>query len=439
MDDIFNKMVATIAGKRSWHEDRESLYDGSHRASMIKISKDRRVESQVRAALDWPRTAVDFLVSDCTFDAFSGDDFGATRMLVEAGGDEAILSAETNATLGAVSFVAILPRENGYPLLVPFSGAEATGIKDARGSELSYGLAAKKRENGIVTEWLFFQRGRITVLDSSGSEIDSVDLEVDAMPFVQFTYEPDLASRPFGRSRLSKASINIMNSALRGIGLSEQVSLINLLKADLLLVQGEPDDMTGTAEQQTSVGSLKTLFFNGLDLNGVRLEQMSQLELKEIEKGISRAAMQYASSMGMSPTMFGEQPSNGAFSEGSLKQMQKPYKSVLNRARMSFGESIRLLAVELYKIVAKTEDVSGLDSLETVFLESLDVQSLGAIGDSLQKISSAMEALNPDFSLPESTFRSILGIPLRPQVINQSYPSFEAAEERFKGSTLTEF
>lgn len=439
MNELFDKMVKTIAEKRTWHEDRKALYNGSHRASMIKITKDRKVESQVRAALDWPRTAVDFLVSDCTFDAFDGDDFGATRMLVEAGGDSAILSAETNATLGAVSFVAILPRESGYPLLVPFSGEEATGIKNARGSALSYGLAVKKRENGIVTEWLFFEPGVIRVLDAGGEQIDAVYLDVDAMPFVQFSYEPDLASRPFGRSRLSEASINIMNSALRGIGLSEQVSLINLLKADLLLVKGTPDSVVGTAEQQTSVGSLKTLFFDGDDPNGIRLEQLAQLELKQISEGISRSAMQYASSMGMSPTMFGEQPSNGAFSEGSLKQMQKPYKSVLHRARMSFGESIKLLAIELYKIVAKTEDVSGLDSLEAVFLESLDVQNLGAIGDSLQKISSAMETINPDFSIPESSIRSILGIPLRPQVINQSYPSFEAAEERFKGSKLTEF
>lgn len=435
-NSLFNQMATTIAGKTSWHAGRKLLYDGKHRASMIKITKDPRVSAHVKQSLDWPRIAVDYLVADCRFDAFENDEFGVTRLLVEADGDRALLSAITNSSIGAVAFIAIIPRDDEVPILVPFSGAEATGIRNARGNELAYGLAVKQRENGVITEWYFFEPGAIHVLNAAGEIKDSLELGVNAMPFIQFSYDPDTATQPFGRSRISDASITSLDSSLRNIGLSEQVSLINLLKGDLLLVNGQPDGLKATEEFQSAVGTLKTLFFDGLDLNGLSLEQLETIELKEVENAISRGAMNFASAVSMLPTSFGEQPSNGSYSEGSMRQLEKPYNHTKNRARETYGSSIKLLATELFKIYAQTEDIEGIRKISPVFREEVRLDRMGAIGDSLQKLSSSLETLQVEFPIPAEFLRELIGIPLRPQVINDELPNFEKARERFRSVAI---
>ena len=443
MDDKapFRQMANTIAEKQAWQAGRRLLYDGKHKATMRKITKDPRVSAHVQQTLDWPRIGVDYLVSDCTFDAFQNDEFGVTRLLVDCGGDEAILSAITNSAVGAVAFIAIIPRDDELPILVAFSGAEATGIKTARGDRLAYGLAVKERENGLVSSWYFFERGAIHVLDASGEIVDTVDLGVDAMPFVQFTYDPDSATEPYGRSRISSAAISSLDSALRNMGLSEQVSLINLLKGDLLLVNGQPDGLQARSEFEAAVGTLKLMFFDGLDLNGIRLEQLDQIELKEIESNIARGALNFASSMGMEPTAFGIQPTNGSFSEGTIDRMQKGYSQIKFKARNSYGAAIKLLAFELYKIVAQTEDLSGISNIKTVFMEDLRIDRIGAIGDAFQKMTSGLNSTTGEtdgasgglgVNLPEEYIRSYLGIPLRPEVINDELPNFEASRARFR-------
>lgn len=434
---LFYQMATTIAGKQAWQQGRSALYDGKHTATMVKITKDRRVSAHVAQSLDWPRIAVDYLAADCSFDAFENDSFGITRLLVEADGDQAIQSAITNSMIGAVSFVAIIPRDEGLPILVPFTGAEATGIKDVRGNGLQYGLAVKKRENGVITEFYLFEKGYIHVVNPAGEAIDTVDLGVpDLMPFVQFSYDPDTASKPFGRSRISDAAITSLDSTLRNMGLSEQVSLINLLKGDLLLVNGQPDGLSASKQFEQNVGALKTMFFDGLDLNGIRLEQLDQIQLAEIEQNISRGAMNFASSMSMLPTAFGEQPSNGSFSAESLAEMQKPYTQVKNRVRLSYGNSIKLLAIELFKMVLQSSDVSDAEEIRTVFSEDTKIDRIGAIGDAFQKLSTSLQALGTDIPIPEQYLRQIIGIPLRPTVIDQELPNFQAARARFRDVSI---
>ena len=427
MEQIFQKMVNTLAMKQGWHRDKMVLYNGYHKARTVKITNDSRLDNLVKGSLDWPKIAVDYLTSDCVFDAFDGDEFGVTRVLVDSGGDRAISSAITNATIGAVSYVAIIPRDNEFPILVPFSGSEATGLKTARGDELSYGLAVKKRDLGVVTEYYLFEKGAIHVVDASGKHLDTVELGVDAMPFIQFTYDEDLSSRPYGRSRLSSASTDNLDAALRGIGLGELISLINTIMGDILIVQGDPEEFV-QGDYEAGANQVK-LFFSQ---NQATLESFKKIDSAQIESTISRAALQYASSMSMDPTIFGEQPTNGSYSAETLEQMSKPYRHELQKTRMSYGASIKLLAIELFKIVAQTNDVSGIMGIQTVFKEDFKIDKIGAIGDAMQKMSSSIESTGNTLEIPQSMLREILGIPLRPQVIDQELPNFEVSRRRFR-------
>jgi hypothetical protein len=433
----FYEMVATISTKESYQKGRRLLYDGSHTASMARITKDPRVSKHVKSTLDWPRVAVDYMVSDCVFDAFENDDFGVTRLLVESRGDQALLSAITNSMIGAVSFIAVIPRDDGRPILVPFSGAEATGVRTARGDELAYGLAVKERENGIVTKWYLFEKGVIKIVNPAGELLDSVDLGVDVMPFIQFSYDPDEAVSPFGRSRLSQASISALDSGLRNRSLSEQVSLINLLKGDLMMVAGSgTEGLKATEEFKTAVGTLKMMFFEGIDLDGVRLEQLQQIELSQVQSAISRAATDFATSVSMLPTSFGESPSNGSYSEGAMKQLDKPGKQTKNRVRMSYADSIKRLAIVLFKMVAQSDDVEDIEGIRTVFREDFDKDIMAGLGDAFQKFSTSFQDQNVELKFTNAYIRELVGMPLRPDVIDEPLPSFEKSRARFRDASI---
>lgn len=427
---IFEQMLKKVREKQQYQKTRRLLYEGLHNAPNVRISKDKVVTAYASRSLGWPATAVDHLISDCSFDGFDRDEFAATRLLVEAGGDRAITSAMTNAAIGAVSFVAIFPRSTGYPALVTYTGAEATGIFNALGTELKYGMAVKRKESGRVVEWYLFERGAIHVLNSVGDTLDTLELGVDAMPFIEFAYDPDPAARPFGHSRLSPDSIDNLDEGLRSMGLSSMLTKINLIRNDFIFIKGSPS-ATKSEKHDSEAGEYNIIYLDSQEgVDAARLEKARNIDGKEISENFVRAGEQFASTMSMLPVTFGIQPANGSYSAEVLSEMQRPYFQTRDRVRMSYGDSIKRLAIELYKIVAQTDDVDGLKPVQSVFKARIDPGKIGSFGDAFQKISSSSSEMG--IEVPASFWRDQMGIPIRDTVMQQPLPNLEAARRRFR-------
>lgn len=446
ISEIFDKMSSTITSKLTYHEEHQALYDGTHKADTIKVSQDPKINRIAKGSLGWPKISIDYLASDCRFDAFKADDYddkGLTRLLVEAGGDAAINSAVTNSMIGSVAFVAIIPRDEELPILVPFSGSEATGIKTARGDKLAYGLAIKKRNDaGIVEEWYFFSPGFIDILDSNGEVIDSVDLGIEAMPFIQFSYGEDMASRPFGRSRITPDCRDALDSALRGKTTSEQVNYINSKNGAIIIAAGEPGVLDGE-EFTSDASSLPIIYYNGTSLDGIRKEHLEQIKLNDIRENIESCLVQFAASSFVPASAYGYYPSNGTNSEGTSKELNKPYENLKETSRESYARSIKTLALELYRIVTQNYDIQELMYVEVVFREQSQTASVGSYGDSMLKVVSLFkDAENGAAMIQEiledvpAKMRELMGTPIRPKVLRNELPDTNRSISRFRDTTL---
>lgn len=424
--EIFNELSGRLTALGGYHSDKVNLYKGDYSAQTIKLLNDKKIDTITSSRIGWAGSAVDHYLSDLRFDAFENDNWGGTRILLDGGGDEIIHSAIKNAMIGAVSFVAAFPRENGTPINVPFTGKEATGIYDINGRNLKYGLAVKRYDKlGVnVMEWYFFMPGWILILDRDGNVIDSLKLSVEKTALVDFVHNRDFASKPFGSSIYNTASIKSLSIALRSLKIAEQIGIANIIRSDVLLTDANPDDL-GTMEFNGAANSLKVMFLNSINgVAGSRFETFDKLSSKDVQDLLVIAAGLFSNAVSIPVSILGVQPSNGSFSSETLDKMARPYKQNVNLNRTSFGDSIKRLAILDLELATGVAD-NDFDALNPVFINDFDPEYIGKIGDAVQKISSVVNM--PD-TMGDFIARQI-GIPLRPSVISVKYPAFNVSQE----------
>lgn len=428
-DQILNIFIALkqkLISLKGYHDEKNSLYKGDYSAPSIKLLKDSKIDAITSSRIGWAGTAVDYYLSDLQFDAFENDLWGATRMLIDAGGDEVIYSAEKNAMVGAVSFVASFPTSTGIPINVPFTGSEATGVYDINGRNLKYGIAVKKYDDStnMPIEWYFFLPGWILILDNDGEILNSVELNINRTVLVDFVHNRDYALRPFGNSLYNTASIKSLAIALRSLKIAEQIGIANIVRSDILLTDANPDDL-GTMEFSGAANSLKVMFLNSINgVAGSKFESFDKLSSSDIQDLLVLSAGLFANAVSLPVSVLGIQPSNGSFSSDTIDKLNRPYSQSVSLNRTSFGNSIKKLAV-LNLELATGNEVNDFNSITPVFKNSFNPDYIGKIGDAIQKIATVIELPN---DIGSFVAREI-GLPLRPSVMGVSYPEFNISRE----------
>ena len=172
------------------------------------------------ATLGWCGKAVDSIADRLVFREFSDDTFQLNAIFGANNPDTFFDSAVLSALVSSCCFVYISPDEEGYPRLQVIDGANATGIIDPITGLLKEGYAVLERnDNGTPTLEAYFVPYRTDYVEA-GKEPYSVKHNVQYPLLVPIIFRPD-AKRPFGHSRISRASMGIMQSALRTIRRSE--------------------------------------------------------------------------------------------------------------------------------------------------------------------------------------------------------------------------
>lgn len=170
--------------------------------------------------LGWCGKAVDSLADRLSFREFKNDDFDLNTIFAMNNGDILPDSAMLSALISSCSFLYISTDVTGYPRLQVIDGGNATGIADPITGMLKEGYAVIERdERGVPVLEAWFLPGR-TEYYSAGKRIR---VDVNSAPYpllVPVIYRPD-AMRPFGRSRISRACMSIMQGALRTLLRSE--------------------------------------------------------------------------------------------------------------------------------------------------------------------------------------------------------------------------
>lgn len=192
---------------------------------MKNLVKDMRISTPPQlynwfSCLGWCGLAVDNLADRLSFLEFRNDNFSIGEIFDLNNPDVLYDSAILSALIASCSFVYISKGPDEEPRLQVIDGANATGVIDPITGLLTEGYAVLERDdNGEATREAYFEP-RKTTYYTNGRVSDVWTSNVDYPLLVPIIYRPD-AKRPFGRSRISRACMDIMSSAIRTIKRSE--------------------------------------------------------------------------------------------------------------------------------------------------------------------------------------------------------------------------
>ena len=170
--------------------------------------------------LGWCGKAVDSLADRLVFRTFDNDVFGMNDIFAANNRDILIDSAVLGALISSCDFIYIAADATGFPQLRVIDGRHATGIMDPITNMLKEGYAVleyDEYDNPIIEA--YFIPGRTEIYERG----KRVSVVTNAAPYpllVPIVYRPD-AVRPFGHSRISRACMNIVGSAVRTAKRSE--------------------------------------------------------------------------------------------------------------------------------------------------------------------------------------------------------------------------
>ena len=192
---------------------------------MKNITKDFNISTPPQLinwmnCLGWCSKAVDTLADRLVFREFANDNFNINEIYNMNNPDILFDSAILCALISSCCFIYISNDETGYPRLQVIDGYNATGIIDSFTGMLTEGYAVLSRnEDGVPVEEAYFLPGKTTYYRGK-KIVGTYEYKVPYPLLVPIIYRPD-AIRPFGHSRISRACMSIVGSAIRTVKRSE--------------------------------------------------------------------------------------------------------------------------------------------------------------------------------------------------------------------------
>lgn len=178
----------------------------------------------MKPVLGWCGRAVDSLADRLVFEGFGGDDFYMGEIFSMNNQDIFTSAGIKDALIGSCSFVYVSADESGYPRLQIIDGGNATGILDPITNLLTEGYAVIERDQKYypfgepIVEAYFTKEA--TYIYRNGKLDDEYPNPANYALLVPLIYKPS-AKRPFGHSRISRACMALVDSAMRTLWRSE--------------------------------------------------------------------------------------------------------------------------------------------------------------------------------------------------------------------------
>ena len=171
-------------------------------------------------SLGWCGRAVDSLADRLVFREFENDNFGMNDIFNLNNKDILVDSAVLGALITSCDFIYITTDDEGYPRMRVIDGSHATGVIDPITNMLYEGYAVidfDERDNPLTEA--YFIPGH-TIIYQGGRIMADIPNSAPYPLLVPIINRPD-AKRPFGHSRISRACMSIVNSAIRTVKRSE--------------------------------------------------------------------------------------------------------------------------------------------------------------------------------------------------------------------------
>lgn len=340
------------------------------------------------ASLGWCAKAVDSLADRLSFDYFDNDDFKISEIFKLNNADVFFDSAVLSALISSCSFVYIGPDDSGYPKLQVVDGGNATGIIDPVTNLLTEGYAVLERDEHDKPILEAYFRPYETLYYVNG-KLDESKTYKHFAPYallVPIIYRPD-AKRPFGHSRISRACMNITQSALRTLQRSEVSAEFYSFPQKYVLGLSEDAEFNNRAATVSSFIDLR----KDEDGDKPSVGQFSQQSMVPFTEQLRTLASIFAGETGLTLDDLGFSTSNPSSSD-AIKASHEQLRLTARKAQRTFGTGF-LNAGYLAACVRDEQkyDRKAFADTTPVWLPIFepDVSALSGIGDAIYKINEA--------------------------------------------------
>lgn len=346
----------------------------------------------LKSALGWCAKAVDSLADRVVFDTFDHDDFMIGEIYRLNNADVLYDSAVLSSLISSCSFLYITKGVGGYPAMQVIDGGSATGIIDPVTNLLTEGYAVLERdEHGKPVVEAYFQPYHTNYYING--KLDAANRFEHHAPFallVPIIHRPD-AKRPFGHSRITRACMDLTQSALRTLRRSEVSAEFYSFPQKYILGL---DDGISFDKQKATISSFLDF---GKDENGDKptVGQFQQQSMTPYMEQLRAIASLFAGETGLTPDDLGFSTANPA-SYDAIKASHENLRLTARKAQRTFGVGF-LNAGYLAACVRdrQTYDRTAFADTKPMWqpIFEPDAAGLGVIGDAILKINQA----SPDF------------------------------------------
>ena len=360
----------------------------------------------VNSSLGWCAKAVDSLADRIVFNEFRNDLLGMNSVFQMNNPDVLFQSAELSAMIAGCAFIYIQPpqRKGDNPPMQVIDGANATGIIDTVTGLLKEGYAVLERDPyGVVKTEAYFLPNETQIYYKDKSYMDIIRHEVEHPLLVPIIYRPG-AKRPFGHSRISRACMSLVNSAVRTVKRSEISA--EFFSYPQKYIAGLSEDVEIADKWQTSMSAMLAITKDE-DGDKPTFGQFMQQSMTPHADHLKMFASMFAGETGLTLDDLGFPTANPS-SADAIKAAHDSLRLTARAAQRSFGAGFRnagYLAVSLrdQKMYKRSAACRSIPSWEPIF--EPDASMLSAIGDGVLKLNQSVEGY-----IDEETIGDLTGI-----------------------------
>lgn len=376
-----------LAIKKQRVDLRYSYYDMKHITKSLNMTDVPQL-NWLRHTLGWCGKAVDSVADRLVFDGFEADNFELTEIFKMNNPDTFFDSAILSACISSCCFVYISPDETGYPRLQVIDGANATGIIDPITGLLKEGYAVLERDDNeqAITE-AYFTPGMIQIIRKGQKQPQIIKNNVRYPLLVPIIHRPD-AKREFGRSRISRSCMSLVDAAIRTIKRSEVSAEFYSFPQKYVL--GTSNDMEPINKWKATMSSLLE-FTKDDDGDKPTVGQFQQQSMTPHLEQLKTFAAAFAGETGLTLDDLGF-PSDNPSSAEAIKASHENLRLIARKAQRTFGSgflNVGYLAACLRDNFPYERRQLYLTTPTWAPIFEPDAASLSGTGDALLKLQQA--------------------------------------------------
>lgn len=311
---------------------RYKYYEMKHATRTLNMT-DVPELNWLKHTLGWCGKAVDSIADRLIFEGFEDDNFDLTEIFQMNNPDTLYDSAILSACISSCCFVYISPDTTGYPRLQVIDGSNATGIIDPITGLLTEGYAVLERnENELPVTEAYFTAGTIQVIRKGYDKPQVIKNKVPYPLLVPIIHRPD-AKREFGRSRISRACMSLMDGAVRTIRRSEISAEFYSFPQKYVL--GTSQDMEPINKWRATMSSLLE-FTKDDDGDSPTVGQFQQQSMSPHLEQLKSFASAFSGETGLTLDDLGF-PSDNPSSAEAIKASHETLRLSARKAQRTFG------------------------------------------------------------------------------------------------------